>query len=154
MNAAARKGGTAMCEYLHAEHCPWSTYACSAAARSGSIDTLRWLREHGCPWNISMISDEVCVGIAMYDAAAEGGSVDALEYLQQQEGVVFSPRVLTLMLDLAGASNNIAAAQWLSQQGAEWPPELNVRYGPMWSQEALEWARAEGCTSGVYDWDI
>jgi hypothetical protein len=77
-------------------------------------------------------------------AAAEGGSVDAMEYLQQQ-GIVFTANMLTHMLNAAGKYNKLPAARWLRQQGAEWPRRL-YWYG-VWSEDALEWARAEGCTS-------
>jgi hypothetical protein len=76
---AAGGGDTALCAYLHAEQCPWNALICDAAARNGHTSTLRWLREHGCPWH----SDGV------RQAAAQGGSIDVLMYLQQQ-GIVFT----------------------------------------------------------------
>jgi hypothetical protein len=135
MAAAARSGRTAMCEYLHTEQCPWDERACDAAAYSGHPNTLRWLHEHGCPWD----AYEVCA------AAAAGGSVDVMLYLQQ-EGIMSELGMLSYMLNAAGARNHLAAAQWLRQQGAEWPERLNDD-GTEWSGDTLEWARAEGCTA-------
>jgi hypothetical protein len=141
--AAAAKGHTAMCEYLHAEQCPWNESACNAAASSGQLDTLRWLHECGCPW----YATGVC------KAAAASGSVAVMEYLREQN-VEFTVAGLTSMLDIAGTHNHLAAAQWLRQQGAEWPAVLggslavNYRLTP-WSDELLAWARAEGCTSTI-----
>jgi hypothetical protein len=135
MAAAAGKGHTAICEFLHAEQCPWSPSACWAAASNGHVDTLRWLREHGCPW----IADVIRV------SAAQGGRLDVMNYLQQQ-GIVEGPAVLTRMLNAAGAHDKLAAAQWLRQQGAEWPPVLNY-YGTAWSGDTLAWAKADGYTS-------
>jgi hypothetical protein len=137
MVAAAAKGHTAMCEYLHAEQCPWNESACEGAAASGYVDTLRWLHEHGCPWN----RGRVCA------SAARGGSIGALEYMlqQQQQGIPFTATLLTHLLNYAGAYNHLAAAQWLRQQGAEWPAKLATSRA--WSGEMLAWARAEGCTA-------
>jgi hypothetical protein len=132
---AAARGNTAMCAYLHAEHCPWSEQACIEAACYGQCSTLRWLHEHGCPWYADHI----------HLSAATGGSVDALVYLQQQ-GIVYTAEMLTDMLNAAGANNNLAAAKWLKQQGAEWPVRL-CRFRQPWFDDTLVWARAEGCTS-------
>jgi hypothetical protein len=143
MTAAAKHGGhTAMCEYLHAEQCPWGSTACEAAAFFGHVDTLRWLQDNGCPWE----PEKVC--------EAAGGSVDIMLRLQQQGIVEFTPELLTRMLNTAGAYNKLAAAQWLRQQGTEWPAVLKHMgssvyevWPQSWSGETLAWARAEGCTS-------
>jgi hypothetical protein len=135
MAAAAGKGQTAICKYLHSEGCPWSSSACWAAASNGHVSTLRWLHEHGCPW----LADVVRV------SAAQGGRVTVLKYLQA-EGLVEGAAVLTRMLNAAGAHDKLLAAQWLRQQGAEWPAVLNY-YGTAWSGETLAWAKAEGYTS-------
>jgi hypothetical protein len=132
---AAATGHTDMCAYLHAEHCPWSAEVCTEAARHGYASALRWLHEHGCPWDAGSI----------HIAAAAGGSVDMIVYLQQQ-GIVFTAEMLTSMLSIAGAYSKLAVAQWLRQQGAEWPARLSW-YAQQWSDEALVWARAEGCAS-------
>jgi hypothetical protein len=140
-NAAAARGDTALCAYLHAEECPWSVEACQKAALKGHVDTLRWLHEHVRPatWNL------YC-GMQLHMYAAQGGSVDVLEYLQQQ-GVEFTAKMLTHMLKVAGVNNKLAAAQWLRHAGAEWPNELKYFSRRYWSPELVEWARAEGCTS-------
>jgi hypothetical protein len=124
-----------MCAYLHAAHCPWDDITCNYAAHAGSLDALRWLRERGCPWSTFAVS--IC--------AACSGSIDLMLYLQQQ-GIVFNAVMLRVMLNAAGAHNKLAAAQWLRQREAEW---LAVLYSDLlpWSDEALLWARAEGCTS-------
>jgi hypothetical protein len=132
---AASKGHTALVEYLQAQQCPWNDAACFVAALHNHMDTLRWLHEHGCAW----VADDVC------EAAGRSGSIEIMIYLQQQ-GIIFRPAILTLMLRGAGAYSMLAGAQCLRQQGAEWPARLqyaNIR----WSGETLAWARAEGCTS-------
>jgi hypothetical protein len=139
---AAARGDTAMCAYLHAEQCPWNTRACSVAAVNGHASTLRWMREHGCPWN------EYCV----QTSAAEGGSVEALQFLREEQGIVPSAGMLAQMLNVAGAHNKLAAAKWLRQQGAEWPTVL-LWDDEQWSGDVLRWARAEGCTSPLESTD-
>jgi hypothetical protein len=116
MSAAAGNGQTAMCQFLYAEQCPWDGYSCIAAAYSGHVDTLRWLREQGCPWTETDTAHK----------AAEGGSVGVMIYLVQA-GIEFGAELLTAMLNIAGACNKLAAAQWLRLQGAEWPPVLMYR---------------------------
>jgi Ankyrin repeats (3 copies) len=133
MAAAAQNGHTAMCEYLRAEEYPWGKDACHDAARNGHVDTLKWLHEHGCPWHARTVCEE----------AAEGGSVDVMEYLQQ-EGLMETAVVLTNMLNAAGACNNLAAAQWLRQQGAPWPAVLRYA-GNAWAADTKAWARRQGC---------
>jgi hypothetical protein len=62
--------------------------------------------------------------------AAELGNISALSYMIQQESV--GADVLSAMLTLAGAYDNLAAAQWLRQRGTEWPPVLHFD-GTDWS---------------------
>jgi hypothetical protein len=81
----------------------------------------------------------------MFVAAAQGGSVDVLAYAQQQ-GIVFTARMLRQMLSIAGAHSKLAAAKWLRAQRAAWPAVLCWN-GIAWPTDALAWARAEGCTS-------
>jgi hypothetical protein len=129
----AARGHIDMLEYLVAEDCDWEKSTCAAAARNGHYSTLRWLHERGCPWD----------AYSMKTAAAQGGSVDIMLYMQQ-EGMSFPVGVLTQMLNIAGVYNQLAAAKWLRQQGAGWPAML------FWGDEeteTLQWARAEGCTS-------
>jgi hypothetical protein len=153
--AAAAHGHTAMCAYLHAEQTPWHPFTCCAAAEGAQLDTLIWLREHGCP----------CSRHVIY-AAADGGSIEIMAYLQA-EGFIESARDLQSMLQNAGAGINVsdqngtfytnpppynnsklAAAQWLRQQGADWPDELSHALdGRPWADDMIAWARAEGCTS-------
>jgi hypothetical protein len=48
-----------------------------------------------------------------------------IEHLRQHfAAVVTHPVVLTLMLQAAGACDELEAAQWLHAQGAEWPDVL------------------------------
>jgi hypothetical protein len=135
-NLAAARGHTSMCAFLLAEQCPWTEATCTAAAVKGHASTLHWLREHGC----RCTSTRTCM------AAAKGGSVDVLVYLKQQG--LTADAELTMLLNIAGAHNKLAAAKWLRQQGAEWPALLSLG-GQRWLGDTLTWARAEGCTSSL-----
>jgi hypothetical protein len=77
--------------------------------------------------------------------AAELGNIEILEYLQLG-GIMATADVRTRTLNITGTHNQLAAAQWLRQQGAEWPDALHY-HGGLWSGATLAWARAEGCTS-------
>jgi hypothetical protein len=69
---------------------------------------------------------------------------ELVQYLQQQ-GVQCEPAYLTGMLVRAGTHSKLAAAQWLRQQGAQWPPVLE-----RWPAEMCAWATAEGCTAPAH----
>jgi hypothetical protein len=124
MRAAAQRGDSPMCHYLRTEQCPWDSSACRAAARSDHVDTLRWLHEQGCPWNIH----------ALRVTAAELGHLPVLVYLMGVEPAASAVQ-LTEMLNAAGFNRQCAAAQWLRQQGAQWPAVL-IYGDSMWSIEA------------------
>jgi hypothetical protein len=140
---AACGGHIAACDYLRSEGIPWTPSACEGAARHNHLDTVAWLREQGCPYNHykTML------------AAAEGGSVSILTYLQQHNvGAALEQAQLTRVLNAAGASSQLAAVQWLRAQGAEWPNilEFQLRGSQRckeWQGSTLTWARSEGCTS-------
>jgi hypothetical protein len=132
MCAAASKGRTAMCQYLHTQQCPWAASSTSAAALGGHVDLLTWLLDNGCPWK----ARPLCV------TAARSGCVKVLEYLQQL-GLLSSPQVLRYMLSVAALNQKLAAAQWLRAQGAEWP---YVHETHPWRGELLTWAVDAGFT--------
>jgi hypothetical protein len=139
MVLAAGYGQTAVCEYLHAQQCPRDAVACFAAARRCHMGTLQWLLEHGYPF-------DDCV---LWRAAAVRGHIAVMSYLLQVAPDASSDN-FALTLFLAGASDQLAAAQWLRAHGAAWHHVLRVvvegkRY--QWEGAVLEWARAEGCTS-------
>jgi hypothetical protein len=117
-----------MCLYLHAQQCPWDSFTAREAALCSHVELLQQLMDNGCPWEARQL----------WLAAAEGGSVEVLTHLQQQ-GLLTSVPLLTSMLNVAAVHNKLAAAQWLRQQGAEWPAAMRAH-----SAEVLAWATAEG----------
>jgi hypothetical protein len=119
MRIAAERGYLGMCMFLHSEGCAWDTTVCAHAVAGCHLRTLRWLHEAGCPWEFTSLCHD----------AARHGSVEILTYLQQHqqsERVVWSAAMLTEMLHCAGRWDKLAAAQWLRQQGAEWPAQLRA----------------------------
>jgi hypothetical protein len=134
MCSAASKGDVAMCQYLRAQQCPWDAEVARRTASTGHVDLLRWLMDNGCPYN----ADELCSYATAY------GRVEVLVCLQQQ-CLLTSAAMLTAVLDFAGTFHQLAAAQWLREQGAEWPAAFLCP----WSGAVLAWARAEGCTTPI-----
>jgi Ankyrin repeats (3 copies) len=128
MRAAALKGHTDICRYLLEQQCPWDTSATLQAACEGHVYLLRWLINSGCPWDVN----------GLRRSAAGGGSIDVLAYLQQQ-GLLTDTATLTEMLDTAAVCNQLAAAKWLREQGAEWPVAFNENpwVNEPWSPEVL-----------------
>jgi hypothetical protein len=80
-------------------------------------------------------------------AAARAGDLAAIEYTLSMQPAA-SAAQLTEMLNAAGFLSNFAAAQWLRQQGAEWPKQL--RFGSfIWGMDNVQCARDQGCTSRI-----
>jgi hypothetical protein len=111
LQGAAREGHAAMVQYLCEQQCPRDSSSTSSAANRGHVDVLRWLIDKDSPFE----AHDLC------HAAARGGSVEVFAYIQQKGMLATEVAALTLLLDIAGANSNLAAAQWLRQQGAEWP---------------------------------
>jgi hypothetical protein len=135
VEAAARRHPQ-LCKWLHSIECPWSGATTSAAAQYDRSETLRWSYESGCPWNTEEIYLDAVIG-------AEH-STDTLQYVLEQ-GLFASAETLTESLGYAGGCNNLLAAKWLRQQGAEWQSVLRDYEGTSWCGELLARARAEGC---------
>eukprot|EP00953_Heterococcus_sp_UTEX-ZZ885_P032070 16773-Heterococcus_DN1.PRE.3 len=131
---AAKDGHLQLCQYLRAEGCAWDEVAATAACQDGHTAVLQWLLEQGCPHD----------NMACCCLAALKGHITVMAYLKSL-GWLDAP-VLLEALQVAGAFDQLAAAQWLRQQGAEWPRVLCSNIEP-WSVELVAWARAEGCTS-------
>jgi hypothetical protein len=87
----------------------------------------------------------------VFVVAARHDYTNILDYVVEH-GEVLSAELLTTELNTAGASGLLYTAQWLRQHGAQWPAVLSVGEAPFtqqWSDDAIAWARAEGCTSPV-----
>jgi hypothetical protein len=63
--------------------------------------------------------------------ASRNGHTDVLDYVIEQ-GEVLDAELLTYALKIAGAYNQLQAAQWLRQHGAEWPTVLSHGIAPIY----------------------
>jgi hypothetical protein len=81
---AARNNQMPALRYLRTEGCPWDVKVCREAAANGSCAALRWMREHECHWDASKI----------LSTAASSGSIELVEWVHQQPGVLASSDVL------------------------------------------------------------
>jgi hypothetical protein len=145
MLKAAESDNLQLCKWLHAAQCPLDESVYFYAAGNCNLELLNWLFDVGCPYNLVDFFD--------FMSGMKDCYLMPVLHCLQQHGVFDSVAALTLALNHAGAHNNsLAAAQWLRQQGAEWPAELyseqECNEGP-WCGDTLEWARAEGCTAPV-----
>ena len=172
---AARGGYLKVLRYLHEQGCSWDAAACTAAARGGHLSTLRYLAEQGCSYDgVAACNAAACGGhidtlrymyernwpwdaVRACEMAAVSGSVDMIKYIVEQDSLVLTAAQLTKMLNAAGQFSKLGAAQWLRQEGAQWPAALiyNDHYSPQWSRayswhgDTLAWAREQGCTSSI-----
>jgi hypothetical protein len=132
---AAYSGHIALCEHLRAEGVPWAAAIATATIYLGHTEALQWVLEQGCPTDTSR----------MCWLAARYGHVSILSLFKTQR-LLPAAQQLSPSLQAAGAHGQLAAAQWLMQQGAAWPVILRSS-GVQWSGESLAWARAEGCSA-------
>jgi hypothetical protein len=143
--AAASRAHMDQCEYLLSIDCPMDTSVSIVAANYSHTATVRWLHEHGCPWNAGAVTV----------LAAEHGNVELMQYVvSHEQQAAAGAEALTNLLSAAGACEHLEAAQWLRQQGAEWPAYLGYKTlifdkWKRWKGVTLEWARREGCTSNL-----
>jgi hypothetical protein len=138
MCCAAEHGHLQLCQWLHAQQCPWDITVTFSAARYNHCETPRWLIESECPHDVDMLT------AAVLSSRCDDSSV--LQYLYEC-GIIADPVVLREALNAAGSLDMLAVAQWLRQRGAEWPAVLRFPYDDPWHGKTLAWARAEGCTA-------
>jgi hypothetical protein len=135
---AAERDMLDMCLFLYTEGCPWDDSVLNSA-NTGYYELVQALYEQGCPIEIHSVRSQ----------AASYGRVDILQYLLQlPDQPQSSTAQLTAQLNGAAVNEQLAAAKWLRQQGAEWP-EVLVKDGIKWRGELLQWARRAGCTSAL-----
>eukprot|EP00953_Heterococcus_sp_UTEX-ZZ885_P000722 908-Heterococcus_DN1.PRE.5 len=159
-HCAAKAGALQTLQWLREQGCEWDARCIlQSAVSSGSTELTAWVMAQPgveiTEWALleAVRRDKLCA------AAAERGAIEVLEHLQQHDGVRFTPEQLSFslvdlrkqhlavlcvhvvptvaldMLNIAGASDKLAAAQWLRQQGAHWPLTLYDNYWESWSHE-------------------
>eukprot|EP00953_Heterococcus_sp_UTEX-ZZ885_P004847 3098-Heterococcus_DN1.PRE.2 len=115
MSNAAAACHLHMCQYLRSVGCPWDAAACTAATAAvrsrSNLEVLRWLHESGCPWDVEAVNVAASTGLR---------SMEIIQCLWA-EGAVPEAAVLTTMLRNLRARKAFFTAQWLQEQGAQWP---------------------------------
>jgi hypothetical protein len=155
MAIAAGVGHLEPVQFLLAEGCLMDSKVLPMAVKGCHIEIVHWLHEHGCPWDIELS----CT------TAAETGSIELMAFtldIAQAEyddtsdelDEQYIADILTEMLNAAGSSSKLEAAQWLRyERGAQWPAYLThfdlENDILLWESETLKWARNEWCTSPV-----
>ena len=111
------------------------------------LELIRWLHEPAhCPWDIMTLARRATVS----------QNLEVLVYVKQQ-GMVWSPGQLTTLLQYGGTApgyHGSLSLQWLRDEGAAWPQVLgwldeDWGYTTIWSDTAVEWARAQGVCRGL-----
>ena len=140
------------------EHLNSSFYqdVCGWFERTEALALVRWLHETAhCPWDVMQLAR----------AAVESeitSNLRVLDYMKEQ-GVVWSAHQLTTLLQYAGTRiQGGPSVKWLRNEGAAWPDILawnSAQWGDLddhefhltyfWTDEAVEWARAQGMHSNV-----
>jgi hypothetical protein len=118
----------------------------ATAASAGDLAALQYARTHNFEW-----TSDAAVGLG----AAQGGSVEVLNWLTDTLSIEWSAEQLDAMLLRAGVFDKRAAAAWLLEQGAEWPDSpFDDDYGKHWPDAFLTWAQEQGCELAdiVYQW--
>eukprot|EP00953_Heterococcus_sp_UTEX-ZZ885_P002326 1769-Heterococcus_DN1.PRE.1 len=154
LTAAVSTGDLPLLQWLHTNGCPMHAAAAAVAAAAGSVDKLNWLLANGCPhdWKVLLVS------------AAKSGSTAVLEWIKSSGAADWSATGLAPALNAAAANSELVAAQqythtalreqheeqcsckWLRDEGANWP-RLLMYGGIGWSDSAIAWCRAQGCTA-------
>jgi hypothetical protein len=151
-----------------------------ASIRAGALQSLQWLAAAGVSFDNQyyskiasacnqlavlqyLIDDVHCLwdSAKVREAAAATGALATLQWLANRDAAVLSTAVLTRLLDIAGQHGNLAAAQWLRAQGAEWPTafvrcdwqQIGYYKTSYWQLNTMQWARANGCPWGAWSGD-
>jgi hypothetical protein len=133
---AARSGSISMLNWLRAEGwCAFDHDTCAGAARSGHLAALQHVRRESCEWR------EVYIGCY----AASGGSIEAVEWLQQQQGIVLGARA---MASAAGAGQLPLCAH-LRSTGCDWDAQACIEAAAGGHLYVIRWLREHGCPWGV-----
>jgi hypothetical protein len=165
MRFAAAAGRLDVLQLLHTDQgVPLPANISNFAAARARMDVLRWLQDIGYAFTPSTANNAAAKGHAavlvwlleqqcpvhqmqLCGTAARYGSMHILALLQERD--LLPPQALrSRLLSVAGAADQLAAAQWLRQRGANWPAVLCHNDKP-WTGATLEWARAEGCTAAT-----
>jgi hypothetical protein len=172
---------------------------CYAMIDAGAVVPLQWLIAHGmrfldvqftdrAMWRLQFAAvrhlvQQGCTWRAEVARLAAAAAADAqmLQWMREADQLPWTTEVLSVLLCIAGQTDNMPAARWLREQGAAWPASLLQRavltctgeaarplrdaaliqqymviseqqpVAVCWSQSAIQWALANGCPWGLWD---
>jgi hypothetical protein len=128
---AARSGSISMLKWLQAEGIDFNYRTCEGAANAGQLATLQFLQSEDCGWN----RNDIAV------AAAEGGSHQVVDWLQQEQRVVISADVMAA----AASAGQIAMCKHLYSIGCEWSADACTEAVKSGHLATLQGLRDSGC---------
>ena len=165
VNTVALSGRLNILKYLITEQqCPIPELLSHYAARSGSISMLNWLDEENLSERELVLT---CTGaaaggqlaalqhlvsrdyhwdedyIACY--AASSGSIDVIDWLRQQEGIVIDAEAMSF----AAGAGHIAMCQYLRSIGCDWDSSACGCAAGTGHLDVLRWLRDNGCPWNV-----
>jgi hypothetical protein len=133
---AAQSGNISMLKWLRAESwCVLDEKACAAAARAGQLATLQYLCSIGC----KLRGDRTAID------AAIGGSIEVVDWLQQQQGIVFDKAAMAM----AAGKGQTALCQHLFSIGCELHHFACLQAVVGGAMDTLRWLRDNGCPWNV-----
>eukprot|EP00953_Heterococcus_sp_UTEX-ZZ885_P029723 15761-Heterococcus_DN1.PRE.1 len=135
-------------EWLQRHGYTWNADVGYAAYRCGSVPVFELLLQQGCPL------DELEGEEAIAHLACEDEHLPALQYCLNFASIALEGRTGWALLANALINDQLCTAQWLKQQGVEWPPRLwmtdSSNVYKLCSVKALEWAIGAGCPWGIW----
>jgi hypothetical protein len=136
---AALSGSISMLKWLRAKSwCTFGVATCAGAASGGHLAALKHLFSIGCDW------DEMNIA---WDAASSG-SIEAVEWLRQEKGVVIDAGTLKA----AAAAGQTALCAHLRSIGCPWSAALcdqAAMSALCGNFDTLRWLRDNGCPWNV-----
>eukprot|EP00953_Heterococcus_sp_UTEX-ZZ885_P009330 5509-Heterococcus_DN1.PRE.2 len=133
---AANGGSISILRWLKAEGwCAFDKYTCASAALGGHLAALQFFRSEGCAWSEH----------DMLRFAARSGSVELVDWLRQQQGIVMDARAMS-----AAASRGLTAmCAYLRSISCEWPDQTCDSTATHGHLDTLRWLRTNGCPCSV-----
>jgi hypothetical protein len=128
---AARGDSISMLTWLQEQGFNFGSYTCAGAAEGGHLTTLQHLRSRGCDWHAESIGRD----------AATGGSIEVLEWVRQQQGIVIDADAIAA----AAGYGQIAMCQHLRSIGCDWDTNACTEAARCGRIDMLRWLREHGC---------
>jgi hypothetical protein len=133
---AARSANISMLKWLRSDtQCVFDGSTCAGAAIAGHLAALQHLRSEGCYWDGTLIGCN----------AASSGSIEVVEWLQQQQGVHFGASAMAA----AARAEHVAMCEHLRSMGCDWDTTACTRAATCGRLDTLRWLRENGCSWNV-----